>query len=70
MLIFTRKAGQAVHIGDEIRITVKQIKGRQVRLLIEAPKNVPIYRDEIYQQIASENTRAARVKPDALKDLV
>ncbi len=69
MLTFTRKIGQKIRIGDQIRITVKEIKGRQVRLVIEAPKEVRVFREEIYEQIAAENERAAQVKPDLLKGL-
>jgi carbon storage regulator len=69
LLTFTRKIGQKIRIGDQIRITVKEIKGRQVRLVIEAPKEVRVFREEIYEQIAAENERAAQVKPDLLKGL-
>ena len=69
MLTFARKVGQGVRIGDQIRITVKEIRGRQVRLVIEAPREVRIYREEIWDQIASENKLAAQVEPDRLNDL-
>ena len=69
MLTFTRKPGQMIRIGDEIRITVKQVRGRQVRLMIEAPRSVPVYREEVYEQIVEENERAAKVDPDALDRL-
>ncbi len=69
MLTFTRKPGQMIRIGDGIRITVKQVRGRQVRLVIEAPRSVPVYREEVYEQIVEENERAAKVDPDALDRL-
>lgn len=69
MLTFTRKAGQAVLIGDSIRIVVKELKGRQVRLVIEAPREIPVFREELYKQIAAENERAAKVAADQLKHL-
>jgi len=69
LLTFTRKPGQMIRIGDEIRITVKQVRGRQVRLMIEAPRSVPVYREEVYEQIVEENERAAKVDPDALDRL-
>jgi len=69
LLTFSRKTGQAVRIGEDILITVKEIRGRQVRLMIEAPREVPVFREELFQQIAEENERAARVKPDLLEGL-
>jgi carbon storage regulator len=67
LLTFTRKPGQMIRIGDGIRITVKQVRGRQVRLQIEAPSSVAVHREEIYLQIAEENERAAQVDVDALE---
>lgn len=55
MLALTRKKKEALMINNEIEITVLEIKGDQVKLGIEAPKNVPIYRKEIYAQIQEEN---------------
>jgi len=69
VLTVTRKEGQSIVIGDGIRITVKTIKGRQVRLAIDAPKEVPVYREEIYQEIVSENERAAAAEPNAIDRL-
>ena len=69
MLTFARKVGQGVRIGDHIRITVKEIRGRQVRLTLEAPQEFRIYREEIWEQIAAENQRAANVKPGLLSEL-
>ena len=69
LLTFTRKMGQGVRIGDQVKITIKEIRGRQVRIIIEAPKEIPVFREELYQQIAAENERAARVEPDLLKEL-
>ena len=69
MLTITRKAGQAVLIGDGVRVLVKEIRGRQVRLLIEADRKVPVYREELYQQIVAENERAAKGVADLLEHL-
>jgi carbon storage regulator len=66
LLILTRKAGEAVAIGDEIRISVVEIKGTQVKLGIQAPKNVEVHREEIYLKIQEENRRAALVSKDSL----
>ena len=56
-LILTRKVGESIFIGDkaQINISVLGIKGAQVRIAIDAPKNVPVHREEIYKKISSEN---------------
>jgi len=59
MLALTRKAGERIVIGDNIVVTVVNIKGDSVRLAIEAPKTVKVYRGEIYEAIAAENKQAA-----------
>jgi carbon storage regulator len=61
MLILTRKIGQCITIGDEIKVYVVDIRGKQVRLGIEAPTHAPIYRQEVYQKILEENRSASRV---------
>jgi carbon storage regulator len=59
MLILTRKLGESIAIGDDIKITFLDIKGKQLRIGIEAPKNVSVHRDEIYQAIQEQNRQAA-----------
>ena len=59
MLILTRKPGESLFIGDEVKITVIEIKGNQIRIGISAPKDLRIYREEIYLQIIEENKEAA-----------
>ncbi len=66
MLILTRKVGEAVSIGDDIQVSVIEIKGTQVKLGIRAPKNVEVHREEIYLKIQEENRRAALVSRDSL----
>lgn len=61
MLILTRKLGESINIGDEIRVSVLGIRGRQVRLGIEAPGNIVVHREEIYMKIQSENRKAAEL---------
>ncbi len=67
MLILTRKLGERITIGDEIMIHVIEIKGKQVRLGIEAPKKFTIHREEVYIRIQEENKRAASKAPLTLK---
>ncbi|MFZ2087626.1 MAG: carbon storage regulator CsrA [Desulfobaccales bacterium] len=59
MLILTRKSGEGLFIGDDIRITVLEIRGKQIRLGIEAPSAVVVLREEIYRRIQEENLQAA-----------
>ena len=54
MLILTRRIGEVLRIGDDVAITVLGIKGNQVRIGIDAPKDVAVHREEIYQRIKSE----------------
>lgn len=54
MLILTRRTGETVMIGNEITMTVLGVKGNQVRIGINAPKNVPVHREEIYERIKRE----------------
>ncbi len=63
MLVITRKPGQSVYIGENVRVTVHGIRGNQVRMGIEAPDNVRIYREEIFHQILEENQSAASELP-------
>ena len=59
MLILTRKSGEGLFIGDDIRITILEIRGKQIRLGIEAPASVIVLREEIYRRIQEENLQAA-----------
>lgn len=59
MLILTRKPGESLYIGDNIKITIVEIKGHQIRVGIDAPTDLRIYREEIYLQILEENKAAA-----------
>lgn len=65
MLILTRKLGESITIGDDIKVTVLGVFGRQVRIGIEAPSKVVVHREEIYVKIQQENRKAASsVKQD------
>jgi carbon storage regulator len=54
MLILTRRIGETVVVGRDVRVTVVGIKGRQVRMVINAPKNVPVHREEIFNRILQQ----------------
>ncbi len=56
MLILTRRAGETVMVGSDITITVLGVKGNQVRIGINAPKDVAVHREEIYERIQSEKS--------------
>ena len=58
MLALTRKKGESIIIADDIEVKILEIKGDKVRLGIEAPKNISIYRKEIYDQIVNQNKEA------------
>ncbi len=60
MLVLTRKVGDVIAIGDDIKIIVMSVKGKQVRLGIEADKSTIVHREEIYQKIKQENSLAAK----------
>jgi len=58
MLILTRRANETLTIGHDVTVTVLGIKGNQVRIGINAPKNIPVHREEIYERIKHEATDA------------
>lgn len=73
MLALTRKVGESIVIADNIEITVISVTGDQIKLGIDAPKNISIHRKEIYLQIQEENKASAStsdVGAQALKDLM
>lgn len=66
MLVLTRKVGQNITVGDAVRISVIDIRGRQVRLGVEAPDDMPIHREEVYLRIQEQNIEAAAARTDDL----
>lgn len=71
MLALTRKKGEALILNNDIEVTILEIRGDQVKLGVKAPKQVPVYRKEVYLQIQKENEAAASVENlEALKKLL
>lgn len=71
MLALTRKKGEALVINNNIEITVLDVRGDQIKIGISAPKDVPVYRKEVYLQIQKENEEAAHVDGvEMLKNLM
>ena len=69
MLVLTRKAGESIVVGSDIRITVLEVQGRQIRLGIEAPTDISVHRGEVYERIKEENERAVKGGREELQAL-
>ena len=63
MLILTRRVGESLMIGDDIKLTVLEITGAQVRLGIDAPTSVPVHRREVYERIVASGSDESAVLP-------
>ncbi len=70
MLILTRKLGESIAIGDDIKVSVLGIHDRQVRIGIEAPQDVIVHREEIYLKVQEENRNASKSLKDNLVNVV
>jgi carbon storage regulator len=67
MLIITRRPGEKIMLGDDIVLHVMEIVGNSVRVGIQAPRSLPVYREEIWEAVKEENRAAAQVSPDKLR---
>jgi carbon storage regulator len=54
MLVVTRRVGQAIKIGDDITVSVQEVNGKQVRIGVDAPRDVPVHREEVYERIKAD----------------
>jgi carbon storage regulator len=66
VLIITRKPGEKIMLGDDVVVHVMEIVGNSVRVGIQAPRSLPVYREEIWDAVRQENQAAAQAAPDAL----
>ena len=66
MLVLTRKVGEAIAVGDDIKIIVMQVRGKQVRIGIKASPSTAVHREEVYQRIQDENRAAAMTPSDSV----
>lgn len=69
MLVLTRKPDQSIMVGEDIEITILEVRGEQVRIGIRAPKSVMIHRKEVFTQIEEENRSAIISNPERLPNL-
>jgi carbon storage regulator len=69
MLVLTRKSSESINIGDEITITVVEVKGNSVRLGIQAPGRMRIFRKELYDRIREENVMASNLNNDQVEKI-
>ena len=70
MLVLSRQRDESIFIGDNIKITVVDIRGDKVRLGINAPVEIPVHRQEVYEAIQRENKQAAQMDPTAAREAV
>ena len=69
MLVLSRHRDESIMIGDDIVITIVDIRGDKVRLGIDAPQEIPVHRQEVYEAIKRENHKSSRLGPSETKDI-
>ena len=69
MLVLSRHRDESIMIGDDVVVTIVDIRGDKVRLGIDAPQTIPVHRQEVYEAIQRENRKAAEVEPNDTRDL-
>lgn len=69
MLVLSRHRDESIMIGDDVVVTIVDIRGDKVRLGIEAPQSIPVHRQEVYEAIQRENRRATQTGANATKDV-
>lgn len=69
MLVLSRHRDESIMIGDDVVITIVDIRGDKVRLGIDAPQDIPVHRQEVYDAIKRENAKANQVKPAETRDI-
>ena len=69
MLVLSRQRDQSIIIGDDVVVTIVDIRGDKVRLGIDAPSEIPVHRREVYEAIQRENLRASRLEPKDTRQL-
>jgi carbon storage regulator len=69
VLVLTRRAGESVVIGDDIRVTVVEVRGDVVRLGIDAPRDVKVHREEVHRAVSEANAAAAAASDDDIQRL-
>lgn len=66
MLILSRRSGESIHLGDDIVISILGVKGKQVKVGIEVPDDIPVYREEVFLKIQQENEMAIQTSSEDL----
>ena len=69
MLVLSRHRDESIMIGDDVVITIVDIRGDKVRLGIDAPQHIPVHRQEVYEAIQRENQKAGQLNPDDTRDM-
>ena len=69
MVVLSRQRDESIIIGDNVVVTIVDVRGDKVRLGIEAPREIPVHRREVYEAIQRENRRSANIQPDDARQI-